>query len=78
MTHGCPGVPFINTAKRAMSLMSIGISGLAFKSNFQVGDKLLMDEVIGKASLKNSVKEAVKNYYIELPLDISVLGNHLV
>ena len=51
VTCGCPGLYFPNTAERAMDLLNIIISGFVLKSNFQVGDKLLVDEVIGKASL---------------------------
>ena len=49
VTCSCPGFYFLNTSERAMDLLNIVLSGLVLKSNFQVGDKLLVDEVIGKA-----------------------------
>ena len=58
VTCGYPGLSFINTAKRAMDLLNIGIYGLAPKSNIQVGNELLMDEVIVKASEMKSVRVA--------------------
>ena len=73
VTCGYPGLSFINTAKRAMDLLNIGIYGLAPKSNIQVGNEFLMDEVIGKASSIKLVRESVKEYDTELPLDISIL-----
>ena len=73
VTHGFTGIYFLNTAKRAVALMNIGLSGLVSKSNVQVGDELFMDEVIGNASLMKSVRSAVQEYDIELPLDIAVL-----
>ena len=50
MTRGCPGLYFIDTVERNMALLNIGLSGLALKSNVQVVDALLMDEVIVNAS----------------------------
>ena len=61
-----------------MSFLNIGLSGLAFKSNVQVGNELFMDDVIGKSSLMKSVVAAVQEYEKEIPLDISVLERHLV
>ena len=77
MTRVCPGLYFINTAERAMDFLDIGLSGLALKSNVQLGDELLMDEVIVKASLMKSVRSAIQGYDSELPLDIAVLENRL-
>ena len=77
MTRVCPGLYFINTAERAMDFLDIGLSGLALKSNVQLGDELLMDEVIFKASLMKSVRSAIQGYDSELPLDIAVLENRL-
>ena len=51
MIRVCPGIYFLNTAERAMDFMNIGLYGLMLKSNVQVGYELLMDEVIGRASL---------------------------
>ena len=73
MTHGCPGIYFLNTAERAMDFLNIGLSVFDLKSNVQVGNEFLMDEVIGKASLMKSSRAAVHEYDTELPLDISVL-----
>ena len=77
MTCGCPGIYFLNTAKRAMDLMNIGIYVLTLKSNVQVGDEFLMGEVIGNASSIKSAREYVQEYDTELPLAISVLDRHL-
>ena len=77
MACGCPGIYFLNTAKRAMDFLNIGLSGLALKSNVQGVDELLMDEVIGKELLMKSVKAAVQEYDTELTLDIAVLKRHL-
>ena len=60
-----------------MDFLDIGLSGLALKSNVQLGDELLMDEVIVKASLMKSVRSAIQGYDSELPLDIAVLENRL-
>ena len=49
VTHGWPSISFLNAAERAMDFLNIGISGLALKSNVQVGNQLLTDEVIGNA-----------------------------
>ena len=73
MTRGCPGLSFINSANRAMALLNIGISDLALKSNVQVGNKLFMDEVIGKALSMKSARAAVQEYDTELPLAIAIL-----
>ena len=59
VTSGCPGIYSINIAERDMGLLNIDISGLELKSNVQVGDKFLVGEVIGKASLMKSVRAAV-------------------
>ena len=77
VTCGYPGLSFINTAKRAMDLLNIGIYGLAPKSNIQVGNEFLMDEVIGKASEMKSVRVAVQEYETYISLAISVLEHHL-
>ena len=42
-----------------MDLLNIGISGLPLNSNVQIDDTFLMYDVIGKASLVKSVREAV-------------------
>ena len=76
-TRGFPGISFLNTAEGGMALLNIGISGLSLKSNVQVGNKFLMDEVIGKALLMKSMREAMQEYDAELPLDIAVLEHHL-
>ena len=76
-TRGCPGLYFLNTANRAMAFLNTGFSGVALKSNVQVGDELLMDEIIGNASLMKPVREAVQEYDTELPLDILVLEHRL-
>ena len=68
VTCGCPGFYFPNTSERAMALLNIVLSGLVLKSNFQVGDKLLVDEVIDKAPSIKSVGSAVQEYYTGLPL----------
>ena len=73
VTFGCFGIYFLNKVKRAMDLLNIGLSGLALKSNVQVGDALLMDEVIGNASTMNSARADMKEYYTEIPLAIAVL-----
>ena len=52
-----------------MALLNIGITGLVLNSNVQVGYELLMDEVIGKLSLIKSMRGAMQDYEIELPLD---------
>ena len=77
MTCGCPVLYFLNTAKRAMALLNIGLSSLVLKSCVQVGYEFLMDEVIGKASSIKLVREAVKEYDTELPLAVSVLERRL-
>ena len=51
-----------------MALLNISLSGLALKSNVQVGDELFMDEVIGKASSMKTVRAAVQEYDTYLPL----------
>ena len=61
-----------------MDFMNIGISGFALKSNFQVGYKLLMDEVIGKASSMKSVRQYVQEYDTDLHLAIYILERRLV
>ena len=43
-----------------MYLLNIGLSGLPLKSNVQIGDTFFMYEVIDKASLMKSVREAVQ------------------
>ena len=56
-----------------MALLNIGLSGHALKSNVQVGDELLMYQVISKASLMKSVRADVQEYDTELPLAIAIL-----
>ena len=51
VTRGWHGLSFLNIAKRSMNFLNIGIYGLALNSNFQIGDALLMNEVIDKAYL---------------------------
>ena len=60
-----------------MALLNIGLSGHALKSNVQVGDELLMYQVISKASLMKSVRADVQEYDTELPLAIYVLERRL-
>ena len=60
-----------------MYLLNIGLSGLALRSNIQVGYEFLMDEVIGNAPLMKSVRAAVREYGTEVPLTISVLEHNL-
>ena len=48
-THGFPGLSLINMAKSAMDLLNIGLYGLVLKFNVQLGNELLMYQVIGKA-----------------------------
>ena len=76
-TRGFPGLYFTNTDERNIALLNVGIYGLALKSNVQSGYELLMDEVIGKASLMKSVRTAVQEYDTEIPLDVAVLERHL-
>ena len=56
-----------------MALLNIGLYGLALKSNFQVGNELLMDEVIVNTSSMKSVRAAVQEYDADIPLGVSVL-----
>ena len=60
-----------------MAFLDIGLSGLALKSNVQIGDEFFMDEVIGKESSMKSVRSAVQDYGTDLPLDISFLEHRL-
>ena len=60
-----------------MDLLNIGISGLPLNSNVQIDDAFLMYDVIGKASLVKSVREAVQEYDIEIPLGIAALERRL-
>ena len=62
VTCGFPGLSFINTSKRAMSLLNIGLSGHVLKSNVQVGHELLMYEVIWNATSMKSVRAGVQEY----------------
>ena len=73
VTCGCPGLSFINAAERVMAFLNIGIFVIALISNAQVGDELLMDEVIGNILSMKLVREAVQEYDTYLPLDIDVL-----
>ena len=61
-----------------MSLLNICLYGHALDSNAQVGNELLMDEVIGKTTSMKSVKAYVQDYDKYLPLDIAVLERRLV
>ena len=69
---------FYQYSRESRGFLNIDLSGLALKSNVQVGNEFLMYEVIGKASLTKSVITAVQDYDTELPLAISVLEHHLV
>ena len=73
MTHGFPGISFLNTANRAMALLNIGISLLEFNYDVHLVHEFLMDEVIGNASSMKSVGAAVQEYDTDLPWAISVL-----
>ena len=77
VTCVCSGISFLDTAERDMNFLNLGIYSLVLKSNVQVGDELLIDEVIVKASLMKSVRAAVQGYDTELPLAIAVLEHYL-
>ena len=60
-----------------MALLNIDLSGIPFKSNVQIGDVFLMNEVIEKAPLVKSARADVQEYDIEIPLAITVLERRL-
>ena len=61
-----------------MAFLNIGLYGHAFNSNAQVGDELLMDEVIGKTKSMKSVMADVQEYEKYLSLASAVLERRLV
>ena len=61
-----------------MSLLNIGLYGHELESNAQVGDELLMDEVIGKTKSMKSVMADVQEYEKYLSLASAVLERRLV
>ena len=73
ITRGCPGLSFLNTGEKPMTLINIVLSGLSLKSEVKTGDEFLMDEVIGGAVSMKLVMKSVDQYDTELPLAIVIL-----
>ena len=68
--RGCPGLSFLNTVERTMSVLNLGLANLALKIE---GDQWLMDNVLaGTASMKG-VREAINDYDKEKVQVIDIL-----
>ena len=68
-TRGCPGILYLNTCKREILLLNIGLSSLAL--SLGVGDnKWLIKEVFLGAMAMNTVRSVISEYYLELPKSI--------
>ena len=76
-TRGCPGLSYLNTCKRPMSLLNIGLSSLAVSLDV-VEDKWLMTEVLSGAMSMKTVRAAMSEYDLELPKLIEALQRQLL
>ena len=71
-TSGFPGISYLNTCDREMSLINIGLSSLAL--SLDVGkDKWLMKKVLSGAMSMETIRSAISEYYLELPKSIEAL-----
>ena len=76
-TCSCPGIFYLNTCERAMSLLNIGLSSLAL--SLDIGeDEWLMIEVLSVAMSMKAVRNAISEYDLELPKSIEDLQCQLI
>ena len=69
---GCPGISYLNTYKREILLLNIGISALMLSLN--VGeDEWLMTEVISGSMQMKAITAAINEYGLELLNSIEAL-----
>jgi hypothetical protein len=67
---GCPGLSYLNTEERAMSVLNIGLANLSLKLE---PCEWLTREVLHGASSMKAVRKAVCDYDIELPIALDIL-----
>ena len=76
-TCGCLGILYLNTCKRAMLMLNIGLSSLAL--SLDVGKyEWLMTEFILVAMSINNFRASISEYDLELPKSIKALQRQLI
>ena len=71
-TRGCPGLSYLNTAKRAMAILNIGLSGLALSIDLNI-EQLLLSKFLKGTMYVKAAMNSIEKYDTELPLAIAVL-----
>lgn len=72
----CPGLSFLCTTERAMSILNLGLSNLSLMISPDSPEFLLKD-VLARASSMKAVRSAVAQYDQELPLALDALERKL-
>ena len=76
-THGCPGILYLNTCKREILLLNIGLSSLVLSLGVGEDEWLMTEVILGAISMKD-VRAAISAYDLELPKLIEDLQRQLL
>ena len=75
-TRGCPGLSYLNTCERAMSILNIGFSALSLTLDPHC-DQWLIEEVLAGATSMKSVQKNIEDYDKEFCMALSTIERRL-